>query len=179
MASRSRAVADGGRSRDAPLRQVNGDGEGDRQETPAIVGRRRSGDVLMPEENPKYDLVLLLSTSVEDEERAKIVADVESAIAAGDGTVERRDDWGVRPMSFRIQHQAEADYHLLQFSGPPALLESLEHSLRIADSVLRFRIIKVLPGQPPAPDSPPPVIAVAAHGSGGPPSRDTEAEPEG
>ena len=116
----------------------------------------------MPEENPKYDLVLLLSTSVEDEERAKIVADVESAIAAGDGTVERRDDWGVRPMSFRIQHQAEADYHLLQFSGPPALLESLEHSLRIADSVLRFRIIKVLPGQPPAPDSPPPVIAVAA-----------------
>ena len=71
MASRSRAVADGVRSRDAPLRQVNGDGEGDRQETPAIVGRRRSGDVLMPEENPKYDLVLLLSTSVEDEERGK------------------------------------------------------------------------------------------------------------
>jgi len=133
----------------------------------------------MPEPTPTYDLVLLLSTSAEDEERAKIVADVESAIAAGGGSVERHDGWGVRPMSFRINHQADADYHLLQFSGPPTLLESLSHSLGIADRVLRFRIIKVLPGQPPAPDSPPPVIAVAAHGSGGPPSRDTEVEPEG
>jgi small subunit ribosomal protein S6 len=133
----------------------------------------------MAEENTIYDLVLLLSTSAEDDERAKIVADVESAIAAGGGSVERHDEWGVRPMSFQIKHEAEADYHLLQFSGPPTLLESLSHSLGIADRVLRFRIIKVVPGQPPAPDSPPPVIAVAAHGSGGPPSRDTEAEPEG
>jgi small subunit ribosomal protein S6 len=132
----------------------------------------------MAEPNPTYDLTLLLSTGAEDDERAKIVADVETAIADGGGTVERHDDWGVRPMAFRIKHEADADYHLLQFSGPPALLDSLSHSLGIADRVLRFRIIKVLRGQPAAPDSPPPVIAVAAHGSGGPPSRDTEVEPE-
>jgi small subunit ribosomal protein S6 len=133
----------------------------------------------MAEENTIYDLVLLLSTTAEDDERAKIIADVETAIAAGGGSVERRDDWGVRPTTFRIRHESDADYHLLQFSGPTALLESLSHSLRIDDKVLRFRIIKVIPGQPPPPDSPPPVIAVAAHGSGGPPSRDTEAETEG
>ncbi len=133
----------------------------------------------MAEQSTTYDLTLLLSTTAEDEERAKIVADVESAIATGGGSVERRDDWGVRPTAFRIRHESDADYHLMQFKGPPALLESLSHTLRIDDKVLRFRIIKVLAGQPPAPDSPPPVIAVAAHGGGGPPSRDTEAEPEG
>lgn len=133
----------------------------------------------MAEETTIYDLVLLLSTTAEDDERAKIIADVESAIAAGGGSVERKDDWGVRPTAFRIRHESDADYHLLQFAGPPALLESLSHTLRIDDKVLRFRIIKVVPGQPPAPDSPPPVIAVAAHGGGGPPSRDTEAESEG
>ncbi len=133
----------------------------------------------MAEETTIYDLVLLLSTTAEDDERAKIIADVESAIDTGGGSIERKDDWGVRPTAFRIQHQSDADYHLLQFSGPPALLESLSHNLRIDDKVLRFRIIKVLPGQPPAPDSPPPVIAVAAHGGGGPPSRDTEAETGG
>ncbi len=133
----------------------------------------------MAEETTIYDLILLLSTTAEDDDRAKIVADVESAIAAGGGSVERKDDWGVRPTAFRIRHESDADYHLLQFSGPPALLESLSHNLRIDDKVLRFRIIKVIPGQPPPPDSPPPVIAVAAHGGGGPPSRDTEAESEG
>jgi small subunit ribosomal protein S6 len=115
----------------------------------------------MPRETPIYDLVLMLSTTAPEEERAKILADVESAISAGGGTVERNQDWGTRALAFRIDHQAEAEYHLLQLSGPPELLESLSHNLRIADGVLRFRIIKVIPGTPPPPDSAPPVIAVA------------------
>src|SRR5579884_953816 len=100
----------------------------------------------MPQESPVYDLILLLSNEAPDERREKILADVESSIASAGGSIERRDDWGRRSMSYRIDHQAEADYHLLQFTGPPALLESLSHSLRIADGVLRFRIIKVRPG---------------------------------
>lgn len=116
----------------------------------------------MPETSPLYDLTLLLSTTVEDERRAKILADVESAIGAASGTVERHDKWGTRPMTYRIDHQAEAEYHLLQFHGPTALLESLSHSLRIDDAVLRFRIIKVLPGTPEPPTSLPPVTSAPA-----------------
>jgi small subunit ribosomal protein S6 len=118
----------------------------------------------MPEDSPLYDLTLLLSTEVEDEQRTNILSEVENAISSAGGSIERRNDWGVRPMAFRIQHQSEADYRLLQFTGPPALLESLSHSLRIADDVLRFRIIKVVPGTPAAPESAPPVIGAAAHG---------------
>jgi small subunit ribosomal protein S6 len=110
----------------------------------------------MAPQAPLYDLVLLLSTSVPDEERARILSEVEAAIAGAEGSIERNDDWGTRPMSYRIDHQRDAEYHLLQFTGPPALLESLSHSLRIADEVLRFRIIKVIPGTPPAPESAPP-----------------------
>jgi small subunit ribosomal protein S6 len=125
----------------------------------------------MPSETPIYDLMLLLSMNTESEERDKILTDVENSISTGGGSVARRDDWGVRPLSFRIRHEGEADYHLLQFSGPPPLLESLSHSLRIADDVLRFRIIKVLPGTPPASDSAPPVVAGSHHGS-----RDADSE---
>jgi small subunit ribosomal protein S6 len=121
----------------------------------------------MPELPTIYDLTLLLSTSAPDEERAKIVSDVEAAITGAGGSLERNQNWGTRPLAFRINHQAEAEYHLLQFSGPTSLLESLSHSLRIADEVLRFRIIKVLSGTPPAPDNPPPVVAGVA---AGPPS---------
>jgi small subunit ribosomal protein S6 len=114
---------------------------------------------------PLYDLVLLLSATAPDEDRAKIVADVEAAITAAGGSIERNQDWGTRAMTYRIRHQPDAEYHLLQFTGPPSLLESLSHSLGIADSVLRFRIIKVIPGTPPPSDSPPPVLAVAAAGA--------------
>jgi small subunit ribosomal protein S6 len=102
--------------------------------------------------------MLLLSSTASDEERASILSDVESAISGGGGEIHRRDDWGARPLTFKINHQREAEYHLLQFTGPTALLETLGHNLHIADGVLRFRIIKVTPGTPAAPDSPPPVI---------------------
>jgi small subunit ribosomal protein S6 len=133
----------------------------------------------MPEQRPLYDLVLLLSTGAPEEQRAKILSDVESAITGAQGTIERRDDWGQRPMAYRIHHQPEAEYHLLQFTAPPTLIEPMSHDLRITDGVVRFRVIKNLPGTPPAPDSPPPVIATAvppAAGDRGAPDR-AAAEP--
>jgi small subunit ribosomal protein S6 len=121
----------------------------------------------MAKQAPLYDLVLLLSTTVEDEQRAKILSDVEAQIS-GAGSIERNDQWGTRAMTYEINHQKEAEYHLMQFSGPATLLEALSHSLRITDGVLRFRIIKVLPGTPPPPESVPPLAAVAAAETGEP-----------
>ena len=50
----------------------------------------------------------------------------------------------------RSTHTADAEYHLLQFSGPPALVETLSYNLKITDGVVRHRIIKVTPGTPAA-----------------------------
>ncbi len=130
----------------------------------------------MAAQPPLYDLVLLLSATAPEEQRTKILADVESAITGAEGSIERQDDWGQRPLAFRINHQPEADYHLLQFKAPPTLIETLSHDLRITDGVVRFRVIKNLPGTPPAPDSPPPVVATAAApATGGPESMPAEA----
>jgi small subunit ribosomal protein S6 len=105
--------------------------------------------------------MLVVSTGAEEDRRAKILADVETQIASGGGILERNDDWRTRPLAYEIDHQQEGEYHLLQFTGPPSLLETLSHSLRIDDGVLRFRIIKVRPGTPPPPDAAPPVAAAA------------------
>jgi small subunit ribosomal protein S6 len=115
----------------------------------------------MAAETPLYDLMIVLSTLVEDDRRAKILTDVEAQITSGAGTLERNDDWRTRALAYEIHHQREGEYHLIQFRGAPSLIEALSHSLRIDDAVLRFRIIKVLPGTPPPPESAPPV-AVAA-----------------
>ena len=135
----------------------------------------------MPATAPLYDLTLLLSTETEDDRRAKVLSDIESAISTAGGSVERNDNWGQRPMAYRIDHQGEAEYHMLQFTGPPTLLDSLSHSLRIDDGVLRFRIIKNLPGTPAAPDSPPPIASAPAPvpaGGGGAPSAPVSAAVE-
>jgi len=123
---------------------------------------RYSRPPVMAARSPLYDLVLLLSATAPEEQRTKILSNVESKISAVQGSIERRDDWGQRPLAYRIKHQPDADYHLLQFTAPPTLIETLSHDLRITDGVVRFRVIKNLPGTPPAPDSAPPVVATAA-----------------
>jgi small subunit ribosomal protein S6 len=121
----------------------------------------------MPEQARLYDLMVVVSMNAEDERRAKILSDVEAQITSGGGTIERNDDWHTRPLAFEIKHQTEGEYRLFQFTGPTSLLEPISHNLRIDDAVLRFRIIRVVPGTPPAPDSPPPVVA-GATASGAP-----------
>ena len=101
---------------------------------------------------PIYDLMVLLSTTVEDERRARILADIEQTIADNGGSIELTQDWGVRRLAFEISHVPDAEYHLLQFTGPPALVETLSYNLKITDGVVRHRIIKVTPGTPPPPE---------------------------
>ncbi len=121
---------------------------------------------------PLYDLMLLLATSVEDDRRAQILAEVEQSIADGGGTIELKQAWGLRALAYEIAHAGDAEYHLLQFSGPPSLVEALGYNLKITDGVLRHRIIKVLPGTPPPPE-PGASTAVSAPE----PEAETEAEP--
>ena len=101
---------------------------------------------------PTYDLVLLLDPAAEEAARAKILADARATIEA-QGEFLRHDEWGERAMTYPIDHKAVAEYHLIQFhAGAPELLAVLDRSLRIADGILRFRIIKLKPGVSPAPD---------------------------
>ena len=105
---------------------------------------------------PIYDLVLMLDRSETgddaDAARAKIVADAKVAIEA-QGELLRHDDWGNRTLTYPIDRKTEAEYHLFQFhSGSSELLDSLNRSLRIIDGVLRFRLIKLKPGVPDAPE---------------------------
>jgi small subunit ribosomal protein S6 len=106
----------------------------------------------MAQTAPTYDLVLLLDPRAQESARAKILADARQTIAAN-GEIVRDDDWGDRALSYPIQHKADAEYHLLQFkTGAPELLSEMSRTLHITDGILRFRIIKLKPGTPDAPD---------------------------
>jgi small subunit ribosomal protein S6 len=99
-----------------------------------------------------YDLMVMLDPDAPEERRSEILSNIETMVANGGGTVVGHHDWGVRRIAFEIDHRPEAAYHLYQFeSGSNETLERLNHNLRIADGVLRFRIIKLKPGSPPPP----------------------------
>lgn len=124
---------------------------------------------------PTYDLVLVLDTEGEDDARAKIIADARTAIEA-QGELLRHDDWGDRALAYPIDRKMSGRYHLLQFHAhSPELLSGLDRSLRITDGILRFRIIKLKPGVPDAPDMRAAPAAVPAAAPGAAPAAAPEA----
>ena len=107
--------------------------------------------------NQHYELVLMLDPESADTDREKLVDDVRKQIE-GAGTLDRADNWGMRKLAFEIRQRNESDYRYFRFQGEPELLERLDHNLKIADGVLRFRIFKVDPetttNAPPATERP-------------------------
>jgi small subunit ribosomal protein S6 len=97
-----------------------------------------------------YDLMLLLDPNAPEGRGDQILAEVERMIS-DDGKLESHHDWGMRRIAYEIDHRGEAGYHLFQFEGSNSLLERLDHTLKITDGVLRFRIIRLKRGSPPPP----------------------------
>ena len=106
----------------------------------------------------------MLDPDVPDERRDEIAADTRKRIEAG-GTLKNDTSWGMRKLAYEIRQRTEADYRLFRFEGQGGVLDELNHNLRIADGVLRFRIFKVDPRSPSI--VPPPPLAT----SGAPPQR--------
>jgi small subunit ribosomal protein S6 len=107
---------------------------------------------VLPVARPTYDLMLLLDPAAADDVRAKALSDVRAQVEAS-GELLLEQSWGMRALAYPIEHRDQAEYHLLQLHGDGPLIEALERNLRIADGVLRHRIIKLAPGTPPAPDN--------------------------
>jgi small subunit ribosomal protein S6 len=101
---------------------------------------------------PLYDLMLLLDPGAPSDRHDAILKEV-TGLLEGGGTIVTTQEWGTRRMAFEIDHRPEADYHLLQFETEKggALLEQVDHSLKIMDGVLRHRIIRQKDGNVPPP----------------------------
>jgi small subunit ribosomal protein S6 len=124
--------------------------------------------------NRHYELVLMLDPEAADDARERVASDVREQIE-GAGTLDRADTWGMRKLAYEIRQRNEADYRYYRFQAEPPLLERLDHSLKIADGVLRFRVFKV---DPDAPTNPPPATERPAMvGDGRPDRGDRERRP--
>jgi small subunit ribosomal protein S6 len=119
----------------------------------------------------EYELVLMLDPGQDAPARDAVAGEAKKQIEA-EGTLKHENVWGLRKLAYEIKQRNEADYRWFRFEAPSELLEELDHNLKIADGVLRFRIFKV--------DADTPVMvppATAAPGPSASRERPSEAPP--
>ena len=90
----------------------------------------------------KYELTVVVSAKIEDDERAAVVDKCKALIERFGGTVTNVDDWGKKRMAYEVQKMKDAFYYFIQFDAETSAPVEIENRIRIMDNVLRFLIVK-------------------------------------
>lgn len=90
----------------------------------------------------KYELCVVVTTKIEDEERVATIEKVKDVITRFGGNVTNVDEWGKRKLAYEIQKMKEGYYYFIQFEGETTVPAELEERLRIEETVLRFLCVK-------------------------------------
>lgn len=90
----------------------------------------------------KYELAVVVSAKLEDDERAAVIEKVKNYITRFNGTVTNVDEWGKKRLAYEIQKMREAYYYFIQFEGDSECPNEVERHVRIMESVIRYLCVK-------------------------------------
>ena len=90
----------------------------------------------------KYELAVVVSAKIEDEERAAVVDKCKALIERFGGTITNVDDWGKKRLAYEIQKMKEGFYYFIQFEAESSAPAEIESRIRIMDYVLRYLVVK-------------------------------------
>ena len=90
----------------------------------------------------KYELAVVVSAKIEDEERAAVVDKCKALIERFGGTITNVDDWGKKRLAYELQKMKEGFYYFIQFEAESSAPAEIESRIRIMDNVLRYLVVK-------------------------------------
>ena len=90
-----------------------------------------------------YELMVIFESGLDDQAIDDQVKSVASQVAARGATVASADRWGRRRFAYEIDHKTEGYYVVWQLTADGADLEGLERSLRLADEVVRHKLVRL------------------------------------
>ena len=97
----------------------------------------------------KYELAVVVSAKIEDEERAAVVDKCKALIERFGGTITRFggtvtevEDAGKKRLAYEIQKMKEGFYYFIQFEAESSAPAEIESRIRIMDNVLRYLVVK-------------------------------------
>lgn len=90
----------------------------------------------------KYELAVVVSAKVEDDERAAVVDKCKGLIERFGGTITNVDEWGKKRLAYEIQKMKEAFYYFIQFDAESNVPAEIESRVRIMDNVIRYLCVR-------------------------------------
>ena len=90
----------------------------------------------------KYELAVVVSAKIEDDERAATIEKVKEIITKHGGTITNVDEWGKKRLAYDVQKMREAFYYFIRFEAEGTAPAEIESRVRIMDNVIRYLIVR-------------------------------------
>ncbi|MCR4748617.1 MAG: 30S ribosomal protein S6 [Lachnospiraceae bacterium] len=90
----------------------------------------------------KYELAVVVSAKIEDEERTATIDKVKAYVERFGGQISNVDEWGKKRLAYEIQKMHEGFYYFIQFEAEATAPAEIESRVRIMDNVIRFLCIR-------------------------------------
>ncbi len=92
-----------------------------------------------------YELGFILKPDLPEQEAQESLESVKRVLAAGGANVDKVDDWGKRPLAYRVRGFWSGHYVFIQYStdGDRSLNRELGRRLRVSDQVIKYMVIRI------------------------------------
>ncbi|MFI3214216.1 MAG: 30S ribosomal protein S6 [Eubacteriales bacterium] len=90
----------------------------------------------------KYELCVVISAKIEDEERVATFEKVTALVERFGGQITNVDEWGKKRLAYEIQKMKEAFYYFIKFDADSTVPAEIEDRIRIMDNVVRYLCVK-------------------------------------
>ena len=90
----------------------------------------------------KYELAVVVSAKIEDDERAQVVEKVKALVERFGGQISDVDEWGKKRLAYEIQKMKEGHYYFIHFESDAETPGEIEQRIRIMDNVLRYLCVR-------------------------------------
>ncbi|MDR3126662.1 MAG: 30S ribosomal protein S6 [Rickettsiales bacterium] len=90
-----------------------------------------------------YETVFILRqdlTAPQVEESLKLFRGI---VESGKGMVLKEENWGLRPLAYKISKNRKGHYLLIESDAPSAAIVELERRLGLSENVLRFMTVRL------------------------------------
>jgi small subunit ribosomal protein S6 len=90
----------------------------------------------------RYELMMITHGSLDEPAAQANVEKFTKLIGDQGGVVEAVDPWGKREFAYEIDHMHEGYYTVIDLQITPAGLAEVERQLRLADEVVRHKVVR-------------------------------------
>ncbi|WP_375665892.1 30S ribosomal protein S6 [Bartonella sp. TT121SHDZB] len=90
-----------------------------------------------------YEHMFLARQDIAPQQVDELLSLYKGVIEAQGGKVGRVENWGLRPLAYRIRKNRKAYYVLVNIDAPATAIAEMERQMRINEDILRYMTVRV------------------------------------